>query len=70
MADQEFFMKKVLLVTSILAATTLVGLAATAYRYGMVLNPSPSSPREETSLYDFKLKNIDGAEVQLDAFKG
>lgn len=63
-------MSKILVIASIVVLTTIAGLAATAYQYGMILNPSPAAPPAETSLYEFTLKNIDGADVKLDTYKG
>lgn len=46
------------------------GVFAAAYRYGMILNPSPSEARSERSMYEFTVKNIDGEDVKLERFKG
>ena len=60
-------MLKVLIVILILAV--VAGIAA-AYKLGFILNPSPSSPPPEKSIYDFTMKNIDGHDIKLDAYKG
>ncbi len=43
---------------------------AVAYRYGMILNPTPEAPPIERSIYEFTLNDIDGQAVRLDAYKG
>ena len=47
---------------------TVIGVAA--YRYGFILNPSPTEPPKERSMYEFTMKDIDGNDVKLDAYKG
>jgi glutathione peroxidase len=37
---------------------------------GFIFNPSPSAPPAEKSMYEFTLKDIDGKDVKLDAYKG
>jgi len=58
---------KVGLVVIVLAVVTVVVLL---YGYGMILNPTPSEPVNASSVYDFTMKDIDGNDVKLDAFKG
>jgi glutathione peroxidase len=58
---------KIIGVVVVLLALTVV---AFAYRYGFIMNPSPTEPPNVSSVYDFKMKNIDGSEVKLDAYKG
>jgi glutathione peroxidase len=53
-----------------LIAILVVGGVGAAYALGFIFNPSPSEPPNVTSVYDFKMKNIDGSEVKLDAYKG
>lgn len=48
----------------------IAGLIGTAYGLGFIFNPSPSEPPNVSSIYDFKLKNIDGAETKLETYKG
>jgi glutathione peroxidase len=50
----------------------LTGIAGTiaAYKLGFILNPSPSATPPEKSIYDFTMKNIDGQDIKLDAYKG
>lgn len=60
-------MIKAVAVILILAA---VGLAAGAYKLGYIGNPSPSTPVFEKSVYEFTMKDIDGKQVKLDAYKG
>jgi len=57
------------LIIIILILTGIAGTIA-AYKLGFVLNPSPSVPPPEKSVYDFTLKNIDGQDIKLDAYKG
>lgn len=58
---------KIAVVVVLLAA---VGLAAGAYKYGFIFNPSPTTPVNASSVYDFTMKDIDGKDVKLDAYKG
>jgi glutathione peroxidase len=53
----------------ILVLTVIAGTVA-AYKLGFILNPSPSAPPPEKSVYDFTMKNIDGQDIKLDAYKG
>lgn len=48
----------------------VAGGVGAAYALGFIFNPSPSEPPKEKSLYEFTLKNIDGKEVKLEAYKG
>ena len=57
------------LIIIILILTGIAGTIA-AYKLGFALNPSPSVPPPEKSVYDFTLKNIDGQDIKLDAYKG
>ena len=45
-------------------------IAGGAYKYGFILNPSPSDPPKEKSMYEFTMNDIDGNPVKLDAYKG
>ena len=60
-------MLKISLVVLVLAAVVVAGAA---YRYGMILNPTPTSPPPEKSLYEFTMEDIDGNDVKLEAYKG
>lgn len=60
-------MLKVVVVILILAA---VAVAGAAYRYGFIFNPTPTAAPAERSVYDFSMKNIDGQDIKLDAYKG
>jgi glutathione peroxidase len=51
-------------------AFAAVSLAGAAYKFGLILNPTPTDPVPEPSIYDFTLKDIDGKEVGLGSFKG
>ena len=48
----------------------IIGGIAAAYRFGMIFNPSPSAPPPEKSMYEFSMKDIDGKDVKLDAYRG
>ncbi len=63
-------MKIFLLVAGVIAVTAVIGIAGAAYRYGFILNPSPTSAPPERSVHEFTLKNIDGQDVKLDQYKG
>ncbi|HQX56353.1 MAG TPA: glutathione peroxidase [Pyrinomonadaceae bacterium] len=41
-----------------------------AYKYGFILNPSPTAPPPESSVYDFTMRDIDGENVNLGIYKG
>jgi len=60
-------MLKVIGIILILAVAVVVGAA---YKYGFIMNPSPSEPTKEKSMYEFTMKNIDGQDVKLDTYKG
>lgn len=47
-----------------------IGVFAAAYSFGFIFNPSPIDPPKEKSMYEFTMKNIDGQDVKLDAYKG
>lgn len=63
-------MKKTLILASVVILAVSAAVFGGAYRYGMILNPSPAAPATESSMYDFTMKNIDGQDVKLDAYKG
>lgn len=60
-------MFKVVIVILALAA---VAVAGAAYRFGLIMNPTPTEPVKESSIYDFTMKDIDGKDVKLSSFKG
>jgi glutathione peroxidase len=47
-----------------------IGVGAAAYALGFIFNPSPADPPKEKSVYEFTMKDIDGKDVKLDAYKG
>lgn len=57
-------------VIAVILAVAVVAIAGGAYKLGFILNPSPSTPTPERSMYEFTMKNIDGQDVKLDAYKG
>jgi glutathione peroxidase len=48
----------------------LISVVAFAYKFGFIMNPSPTEPPSEKSIYEFSMKDIDGKDVKLDAYKG
>lgn len=60
-------MLKVVVLILILA---VVGLAGAAYKFGIVLNPTPTAAPPQKNVFEFTMKDIDGKDVKLDAFKG
>src|SRR5436190_1840587 len=62
-----FFTLKLIGFVFVLAAAAIAGAA---YRYGFIFNPSPTEPPKERSMYEFTMKDIDGKDVKLDAYKG
>ena len=60
-------MLKAIAVIFILAAGAV---AAAAYGLGFIFNPSPTLAPSEKSMYEFTMKDIDGKDVKLDAYKG
>ena len=63
-------MKKTLAFASVVILAVSAAVFGGAYHYGMVFNPLPVTPPKEASMYDFTMKNIDGQDVKLDAYKG
>jgi len=51
-------------------ALVLLVVAAVAYGYGLIFNPTPTTPVAASSIYDFTLKDIDGNDVKLEKYKG
>lgn len=47
-----------------------VGVVGAAYKYGFILNPSPTAPPKEKSILEFTMKDIDGNDVKMDKYKG
>ena len=63
-------MRKVLAVLGILVVVGAGAAGAALYHYGMILNPSPTAAPKEKSMYEFTMKDIDGRDVRLDAYRG
>ncbi len=57
-------------IVGIILLFTIAGVTILAYAYGFIVNPSPTEPPKEKSMYDFTMKNIDGQVIKLDAYKG
>ncbi len=47
-----------------------IAAAALAYRYGLILNPTPTAPPPQKSVYEFTMKDIDGNDVDLGTYRG
>ena len=60
-------MFKVIALVLILAA---VGVAGAAYKFGFILNPTPTIAPPEKNMYEFTMKDIDGKDIKLDSYKG
>lgn len=60
-------MLKIISVVLVLIVGAGVGAA---YKFGFILDPSPADPPPESSIYEFTMRNIDGENVKLDAYKG
>ncbi len=60
-------MLKILIV---ILAIAVAGVAGAAYKFGFIMNPSPTTPPPEKSVYEFTMKDIDGKDVKLEDFKG
>jgi glutathione peroxidase len=56
-------------IASIAILILLAGGIAAPYKLGFIFNPSPTAPPAEKSMYEFTLKDIDGKDVKLDAYK-
>lgn len=63
-------MRKIVGIFGLVIVMAVVAAAGVAYKYGMILNPSPSAPPPEKGIYEFTMKNIDGQDVKLDTYKG
>ncbi len=57
-------------IIGVFAVLVVMGAVAVAYAYGFIFNPSPAMPPNEKSMYEFAMKDIDGNDVKLDAYKG
>ncbi len=60
----------ILKIAGIALVLLIAAAVAVAYGYGLILNPTPIEPVNAASVYDFTMKDIDGNEVKLDAYKG
>ncbi|MFN0139610.1 MAG: glutathione peroxidase [Pyrinomonadaceae bacterium] len=60
-------MLKLLVFVLIFAGIIVAGLA---YKYGFILNATPKTAPPEKSIYEFTMKDIDGRDVKLDAYRG
>ena len=63
-------MKKMLGIVALVTVLAAVAVAGVAYKYGMILNASPTAAPPEKNMYEFTMKDIDGKNSKLDAYKG
>ncbi len=63
-------MKKIAGILGIVVVLAAVAVAGVAYKYGMILNPSPTAPPPEKAVLDFTMRDIDGKDVKLDTYRG
>ena len=54
----------------VLVVLLVIAAVAVAYGYGLIFNATPTDPVNASSIYDFTMKDIDGKDVKLDAYKG
>ena len=54
----------------VVIALLVVAAVCVAYGYGLIFNPTPTTPVNAASVYDFTMRDIDGNDVKLDKFKG
>lgn len=54
----------------IIILVLIIGGIAAAYWFGFIFNPSPSIAPPQKSMYEFTMKDIDGNDVKLDAYRG
>ena len=60
----------ILKIAGVLVALLVIAAVVIAYGYGLIFNPTPTDPVNAASIYDFTMKDIDGNDVKLDAYKG
>lgn len=60
-------MLKLFIFVLIFAGIIVAGLA---YKYGFILNATPKTAPPEKSIYEFSMKDIDGRDVKLEAYRG
>jgi len=63
-------MKMIVGILGVVVVLAAVAVAGVAYKYGMILNPSPVAPPPEKAVLDFTMRDIDGKDVKLDTYKG
>ena len=61
---------RVVKVAGVLLVLLVIAAVGVAYGYGLIFNPTPTAPVTASSIYDFTMKDIDGADVKLDKYKG
>jgi len=60
----------ILKIACVLVALLVIAAVVIAYGYGLIFNPTPTDPVNASSIHDFTMKDIDGNDVKLDAYKG
>lgn len=60
----------ILKVLGLIVVIGVMAIVGFAYKYGFIFNASPEFNSVEKSIYDFTMKDIDGKDVKLDAYKG
>ena len=57
-------------IVGIIMVVAVAALAGGAYKLGFIMNDSPTEPVAAKSVYEFTMRDIDGKNVKLDAYKG
>ena len=57
-------------IIAVVLLVAVAAIAAGAYKFGFILDPSPAEPTGAKSVYEFTMKDIDGKDIKLDAYKG
>ena len=57
-------------IVGVVIALLVIVMVGVAYGYGLIFNPTPTTPVNAASVYDFTMKDIDGNDVKLDRYKG
>ena len=63
-------MKRILTGIGLIVVLAAGAIGGVAYKYGMILNSSPTAAPPEKNVYEFTMKDIDGKDVKLDTYKG
>ncbi len=60
----------ILKILGVVLVIGIISVVAFAYKFGFIMNPSPEFTSNEKSIYEFSMKDIEGKNVKLDAYKG